>query len=378
MELLPVHTPAGFNAGDLLPPLAAALAGEGPAVAPHADPAQTFTGELPNDDVALVISTSGSTGTPKQTMLSTDALAASSMATAMHLGRDGQWLLALPVHYIAGVQVLVRSLYAGTEPVLMDTGAPFSPEAFTTAAQALTDRTRLTSLVPTQLHRLLTDPAPDTLAVLRRFDAILLGGAASSPSLLAQAAESGLNVVRTYGMSETAGGCVYDGVPLPGVEVQEDQGRLWIAGDMLAEGYLGAPELSAERFAFHSGKRWFRTDDTGSVDARGIVTVTGRLDDVIVTGGVKVSGAAVAAAAEQLPEVHQAVAMGLEDAEWGAVVGIVVVGSVDTGLLRSAVRSALGAPAVPKVVVELERLPQLPGGKTDRLAVRRLLAAARG
>ena len=309
MELLPVHTPAGYNAGDLLPPLAAALAGEGPAVAPHSDPAQTFTGELPNDDVALVISTSGSTGVPKQTMLSTDALAASSMATAMHLGRDGQWLLALPVHYIAGVQVLVRSLYAGTEPVLMDTGAPFSPEAFTTAAQAMTDRTRLTSLVPTQLHRLLTDPAPDTLAVLKRFDGILLGGAAASPALLAQAQAQGLNVVRTYGMSETAGGCVYDGVPLPGVEVQESEGRLWIAGDMLAEGYLGAPELTAERFAFHSGKRWFRTDDTGSVTADGLVSVSGRLDDVIVTGGVKVSGAAVAAAAEQLPEVHQAVAM---------------------------------------------------------------------
>lgn len=378
MELLPVHTPAGFNAGDLLPPLAAALAGEGPAVAPHADPAQTFTGELPNDDIALVISTSGSTGTPKQTMLSTDALAASSMATAMHLGRDGQWLLALPVHYIAGVQVLVRSLFAGTEPVLLDTGSPFSPEAFTTAAQAMTDRTRLTSLVPTQLHRLLTDPAEDTLSVLRRFDTILLGGAAASPALLAEAAALGLNVVRTYGMSETAGGCVYDGVPLPGVDVQEDQGRLWIAGDMLADGYLGAPELTAERFAFHSGKRWFRTDDTGSVAADGTVSVSGRLDDVIVTGGVKVSGTAVAAAAEQLAEVREAVALGLEDPEWGAVVGIVVVGSVEADRLRNTIRSVLGAPAVPKVVVELERMPLLPGGKTDRVAIRRLLAAARG
>ena len=378
MELLPVHTPAGYNAGDLLPPLAAALAGEGPAVAPHADAAQTFTGELPNDDIALVISTSGSTGTPKQTMLSTDALAASSMATAMHLGKDGQWLLALPVHYIAGVQVLVRSLYAGTEPVLMDTGKPFSPAAFTAAAQALTDRTRLTSLVPTQLHRLLTDPAPDTLAVLRRFDAILLGGAAASPALLAEASSAGLNVVRTYGMSETAGGCVYDGVPLPGVDVQEYEGRLWIAGDMLADGYLGAGELTAERFAFHSGKRWFRTDDTGTVAADGTVSVTGRLDDVIVTGGVKVSGAAVAAAAEQLVEVREAVALGLDDAEWGAVVGIVVVGSVDTDRLRATIRSVLGAPAAPKVIVELERMPLLPNGKTDRVAVRRLLAAAHG
>ena len=377
MELLPVHTHAGYNAGDLLAPLAAALAGEGPAVAPHADPAQTFSGELPNDDIALVISTSGSTGTPKQTMLSIDALAASSMATAQSLRMDGQWLLALPVHYIAGVQVLVRSLFAGTEPVLLDTAKPFDPAAFTSAARDLTDRNRLTSLVPTQLHRLLTDPAEETLTVLRRFDAILLGGAAPGPALLAEARAQGLNVVTTYGMSETAGGCVYNGVPLPGVDVQDFEGRLWIAGDMLADGYLGAPELTAERFAFHSGKRWFRTDDTGSVTADGKVTVTGRLDDVIVTGGVKVSGAAVAAAAEQLAEVHQAVAVGLPDDEWGAVVGLVVVGSVHLDRLRGTIREALGAPAVPKIVVELERMPLLPNGKTDRLAVRGLLGAAK-
>ncbi|WP_066296389.1 AMP-binding protein [Arthrobacter luteolus] len=377
MELLPVHTPAGYNAGDLLAPLAAALAGEGPAVAPHADPAQVFQGELPNDDIALVISTSGSTGTPKQTMLSIDALAASSMATALSLKQDGQWLLALPVHYIAGVQVLIRSLFAGTEPVLLDTAKPFDPEAFTTAALDMTDKTRLTSLVPTQLHRLLTEPAPDTLRALRRFNAILLGGAAAGPALLAEARSLGLNVVTTYGMSETAGGCVYDGVPLPGAEVQEYQGRLWIAGDMLADGYLGAPELTAERFAFHSGKRWFRTDDTGSVAADGTVSVSGRLDDVIVTGGVKVSGAAVAAAAEQLPEVQQAVAVGLPDAEWGSVVGLAVVGPVTLEHLRGTIRAALGAPAVPKTVVVLERIPLLPNGKTDRLAVRSLLSAAR-
>ncbi|MBD8044488.1 AMP-binding protein [Arthrobacter sp. Sa2BUA2] len=377
MELLPVHTPAGYNAGDLLAPLAAALAGEGPAVAPHADPAQTFSGDLPNDDIALVISTSGSTGTPKQTMLSIDALAASSMATALSLKKDGQWLLALPVHYIAGVQVLIRSLFAGTEPVLLDTAKPFDPGAFTTAALEMTDKTRLTSLVPTQLHRLLAEPAADTLKVLRRFDAILLGGAAAGPALLAEARGLGLNVVTTYGMSETAGGCVYDGVPLPGADIQEYQGRLWIAGDMLADGYLGAPELTADRFAFHSGKRWFRTDDTGSVAADGTVSVSGRLDDVIVTGGVKVSGAAVAAAAEQLPEVHRAVAVGLPDAEWGSVVGLAVVGPVNLERLRGTIRAALGAPAAPKTVVVLERIPLLPNGKTDRLAVRSLLSAAR-
>ena len=375
MELLTVHTPAGFKAETLLAPLADALAGEGPAVAPYADPNQTFSGELPNDDIALVISTSGSTGTPKQTMLSTDALAASSMATAMALQADGQWLMALPAHYIAGVQVLIRSLYAGTQPVFMDTTGSFSAARFTQAAEQMTDRNRFTSLVPTQLHRLLTNPEPETLRVLRRFNAILLGGAPAGAGLLADAAALGLNVVTTYGMSETCGGCVYDGVPLPGVDVVVESGALWIAGDVLADGYLGRPELTAERFAFHSGKRWYRTDDTGSVQ-NGRVTVSGRLDDVIVSGGIKISAAAVGAAIEQLPEVSEAVVLGLDSPEWGSLVAAAVVGSVDPEKVRDIVRAALGNAAVPKVVLLLEALPLLANGKTDRMGLRRLLAAA--
>lgn len=376
MELLTVHTPDGFQAEELLAPLAAALAGEGPAVAPHADPDQSFTGELPNDDIALVISTSGSTGTPKQTMLSTDALAASSMATAMALQADGQWLMALPAHYIAGAQVLVRSLFAGTQPVFMDTAGPFSAARFTEAAAGMTDRTRFTSLVPTQLHRLLTNPEPETLGILRRFDSILLGGAPAGARLLAEAHAQGVNVVTTYGMSETCGGCVYDGVPLPGVDVTMEDGRLWIAGDVLSDGYLGRPDLTAERFRFNSGKRWYRTDDTGTV-AGGRVSVSGRLDDVIMSGGIKISAAAVAAVIEELPEVGEAVVLGMESPEWGTEVGAAVVGAVDPERIRDAARNALGAAAVPKVVLLLETMPLLPNGKTDRLGLRKLLAAAR-
>ncbi|MCQ1955458.1 AMP-binding protein [Arthrobacter sp. zg-Y826] len=377
MELLPVLITPGFDAGMLLSPLADALAGEGPAVAPHTDPAQAFTGELPNDDIALVVSTSGSTGTPKQTMLSTDALAASSMATALALKADGQWLAALPVNYIAGIQVLVRSLYAGTQPVFMDLSVPFSAEVFTRAAEDMTDRNRFTSLVPTQLHRLLQDPAPETLRVLRRFNAILLGGAPAGAPLLEKARGYGLNVVTTYGMSETCGGCVYDGVPLPGVDVIRWEGRLWIGGDVLADGYMGRPDLTEDRFRFNSGRRWFRTDDTGTVDDAGKVTVSGRLDDVIVSGGIKISAQAVAEAVETVDGVDQAFVLGLDDAEWGSRVGAAVVGSVDPELVRDAVRSRLGAAAVPKVVLLLESLPLLPNGKADRMTLLRLLAAAR-
>ena len=111
-------------------------------------PDQSFDGALPNDEIAAVISTSGSTGVPKQTMLSVDALAASAMGTAFALKAEGQWLLTLPVHYVAGFQVLVRSLFAGTQPWVMDTAGGFTPAAFTEAAAELTDRVRLTSLVP--------------------------------------------------------------------------------------------------------------------------------------------------------------------------------------------------------------------------------------
>lgn len=372
MELFPVHTPPGFDPHTLLAPLAAALAGEGPAVAPHIDENQSFTGELPNDEIAAVLSTSGSTGTPKQTMLSVDALAASAMGTAYALKSEGQWLLTLPVHYVAGFQVLVRSLYAGTRPWAMDLSTSFSPARFTEAAGELTDKVRFTSLVPTQLHRLLEDPTPETIKVLQRFNAILLGGAAVSDALRQRARSHGLKIVSTYGMSETCGGCVYDGVPLEGVELTNEDGRLWISGPVLADGYLGQPELTREKFPFNSGRRWFRTDDDGTVDGNGILTVHGRVDDVIITGGLKVSAVAVSSAIEGMAGVSEALVLGIPHPEWGAQVAAAVVGSVNPDAVRLHAQEQLGAHAAPKIVLTLDKLPMLPNGKPDRLAVRAL------
>lgn len=376
MELLPVHTPEGFDPLGLLKPLAAALSGEGPAVAPHVLPGQVFDGTLPNDEIAAVISTSGSTGTPKQTMLSVDALAASAMGTAFALKAEGQWLLTLPVHYVAGFQVLVRSLYAGTQPWVMDTSAGFTAEAFTDAAAELTDRVRFTSLVPTQLHRLLADPSPETLRLLRRFDAILLGGAPAGASLRSLARSQDLKIVETYGMSETCGGCVYDGTPLDGVELRSVDGRLRIGGAVLADGYLDAPALTEEKFVFNSGRRWFVTDDAGDVALDGAVTVHGRLDDVIITGGLKVSAIKVSDVIQALPGVEQAIVLGIRSEEWGAAVAAAIVGDVDAEVIRQAVHVELGAHAVPKSIVTLDAFPLLPGGKPDRRTVRSLLERA--
>src|SRR6185312_2370488 len=193
---------AGMDIQPALTALTAALGGEGPAVEIAADGTPlpvTSPGLAP--ETAAIVRTSGSTGTPKATMLGVDALAASSMGTALRLGGEGQWLLTLAPNYVAGLQVLVRSLYAGTRPWAMDLSHGFTAQAFTDAASALTDRFRITSLVPTQLHRLLSSPTPETISVLRRFDAILLGGARMPAALHTEADKHSLKIVRTYGMS---------------------------------------------------------------------------------------------------------------------------------------------------------------------------------
>lgn len=380
MELQPVHTPAGFDPLSLLQPLHLALAEEGPAVAPYPDEAMVFGDTVPNDEIAVVVCTSGSTGTPKQTMLSVDALGASSAATAQHLGFEGQWLLALPVHYVAGIQVLVRSLYAGLRPVvdpsLTQAEGGFTPEGFAQAAEEMTDRRRITSLVPTQLTRLLEDPSQTALPALKRFDAILLGGAPPSPTLLAHAAREGLRLVQTYGSAETCGGCVYDGVPLPGVEVDLQEGRILLGGATIASGYLGQPELTEQSFRSDGTTRWFRTSDNGQVDEQGRLKVTGRVDDVIITGGVKVSALAIRERLEQIPGVRSAFVTSLPDPEWGQKVAAFVATDAPTAEIEAQARELLEAAQRPKVLLTAPHLQLLAHGKEDRMSMTKALALA--
>jgi O-succinylbenzoic acid--CoA ligase len=372
-------TSGAVNIEPALAALAVALRGEGPAVELSAGPDGSTTVELVETpgfaDAAAVVRTSGSTGTPKATVLTLDALAASSMATAVALGGEGQWLLALPVQYVAGLQVLVRSLFAGTRPWAMDLSGGFTPEAFTAAALELTDKLRFTSLVPTQLQRLLDAPSAETLAVLRRFDGLLLGGAPASPELLAAARDAGVRVVTTYGSAETCGGCVYDGVPLDGVEVKlAEDGRILLGGDTIAAGYLAAPELTADAFSEGGGIRWYRTNDLGELDAAGNLTVLGRADDVVITGGVKVAAAHVQAELEKLDGVQAAFVAGVPSAEWGQALAAYVAvadGSPEgiAGFTREAPWGPLLGALAPKTVLAADALLMLPNGKPDRLGM---------
>lgn len=310
-------------------------------------------------DGPLVVRTSGSTGVPKDVLLSRDALRASAQATHARLGGPGQWLLDLPTSGVAGLQVLVRSVVAGTSPVVVAEHVDLE-----SALDALDGDRTYASLVPTQLHRLDRD---GRLGVLARLDSLLVGGAAIDPGLLARAVSAGVHVVRTYGMSETAGGCVYDGVPLDGVSVRIEDGEVLIAGPTLFDGYDGLPRTS----------EWFATGDLGELED-GVLRITGRRDDIIKVGGAKVALPAVERAVRQVAEVADAAVVAVPDPEWGSRVVAFVVPSDAVcldGLRPDALRDALVENGLerrwaPRDVVLVDALPLLPGGKIDRVGLR--------
>ena len=398
------------------------------------------------EPIALVVGTSGSTGTPKRTALTARALAASAAATERFFGSNSdaasQWLLALPAHYIAGAQVLARSVLAGTAPVIARSviePVHFSPEVFLQAVERMSSARRFISLVPTQLHKLLesADANPHLGAeihdALGSFTGILLGGAPASADLLAAATALGLNTVTTYGSAETAGGCVYSGSVLPGVRVElvpeegmpavpdiegkpanEESvqvGRIWISGAHLASGYIGDAARTAEHFfTAADGTRWYRTDDYGLLSpannpdsnkncSEPRLQVLGRSDDVLISGGVKISARAVATVLEEHPTVREACVVGLPDARWGTAIAAAVTIVPSAGaaaalvpsagaapaenspalneelcaLLRAHCAEKLGAPAAPKQLSILPDFPLTSTGKPDRAEIYSIL-----
>ncbi len=317
--------------------------------------------------VALVVETSGSTGRPKRVELSADAVLASAAASESALGGPAQWVLALPTHYIAGLNVLARSLAAETVPVAA-AGEHFTADGFLDAVARLEIPERATALVPAQLATLLD--SPPAVAALRRFQAVLVGGQAAPAALVDAARDHGIRVVRSYGSSETSGGCVYDGSPLGSTQVRIVDGEVRLAGPTLAEGYLGDPALTEERFVVDDGMRWFRTADGGAL-VDGVLTVTGRLDDVIVSGGVKVALAAVERALQAIPGFADAVVVPGAHPRWGEHPVAFSAGGGDPHAARDAVVAALGAPARPEIVL-IDAIPTLASGKPDRRALREI------
>ena len=315
----------------------------------------------------IVVRTSGSTGQPKEVVLSHEAVLASARATQSRLGGPGRWLLDLPVSGIAGLQVLVRSVLAGTNPVVVAEHRDLE-----TAVGALTGSRKYASLVPTQLHRL---DAAERLGALAGLDALLVGGAATDPALLDRARAAGVNVVRTYGMTETCGGCVYDGVPLDDVRVRiDDGGQVLLAGPMLFDGYVDHPR----------DDDWFATADRGEIDDEGRLWILGRIDDVVISGGVNIPLPAVERAMRQVEGVGDVAVVGVDDAEWGSRVVAAVVPAdavcldgLRLDLLRDSVTEG-GLPRewAPRQLLLVDELPLVPGGKVDRAHLRALAGSS--
>jgi O-succinylbenzoic acid--CoA ligase len=310
----------------------------------------------------LVIETSGSTGSPKRVVLSRSAMRASALATHERLGGPGQWVLNLPATYVAGLQVLYRCVVAGVEPVPFDATLALTRER-------ISGRSYI-SLVPTQLVRLLHGPAAE-VAALAAFDAVLIGGGPLDPRVRARAEAQGIRIVQTYGMSETCGGCVYDGLPLAGVEVRIDDGHVLLRGPMLFDGYEG----DAARTESVLREGWFHTSDRGHVDSSGRLHIDGRADDVIISGGVKVPAPAVAAAIGRLGGVVAVEVVGVPDPEWGERV-VAVVAARDPISLAEVREEVEPRTWAPRQLVVVDSLPMLPNGKVDRVRAREL--AARG
>ncbi len=335
------------------PALAAALASLRPTHVVTSDGVRREPDGRPTS-AAVIIATSGSTGAPKGVELPAEALTASARASLTRLGarRGDRWLCCLPPSHISGMQVLVRSLLCETEPVIHPR---FSPGD---VAASGADHV---SLVPTQLRRMI-DAGADVAA----FRTILLGGAAAPPGLLDAVRTAGARVVTTYGMSETSGGCVYDGVPLDNVDLKiGDDGRVRIRGPVLFSGY----RLREER-PFEDG--WFVASDLGTIEG-GRLRVLGRADDVINTGGRKVVAGAVAEVLAGHPRVRDVVVVGRPDPEWGEIVEAVVVcrdEEVTLAELRDFAKERLPAYAAPRTVRLVSRIPLLPNGKPDMVALR--------
>lgn len=384
--LVRVPVPPGAEGpARVLPALAAALDGSGPAIAPIPTVSSAVSNDyvmtilaavraddpalpLESADVAVVVATSGSTGAPRGVLLTGAQLTA--LTDVVNGPGRPQWIAALPVTSMGGLNVLVRALASGREPVVVPSiggAGPFTDAAFESAvdvAGATTDDIRV-ALVPAQVSRLLSTDRG--ISALQRCTSILVGGAATRPSLRAAARELGITLTTTYGATETAGGCVFDGRPLPGVTVTADghPGLLTISGPTVALGYRGEPELTRAGF----GPAGFRTSDLGEIGPDGTVTVLGRADDVVIIGGMNVSPVAVERVIADLPDIVAAAAVSAiarsGEARLHAFIEVRDTASGAEDEARDEVTRRLGRAATP-TVHRVVRLPHLPNGKVDR------------
>jgi len=336
---------------ELVREITAALDGTGPALS-----FGEVRSKSTEKNIAIVIGTSGSTGLIKEVGFTSSALIASARAsnTFLEAVNGQQWSLLLPVTHIAAVNVIIRSIELGTLPVDLRNFEGEYPKV------------NFTSIVPTQLFRALHSD-DRLLKHLQAAQIVLVGGAALSPTLRAQAEAQDINIIETYGMTETCGGCIYDGQALSGVEFEIGESDvIRIRGSVLATAYLNSPSI----FQLHDG--WFITNDRGEI-VNNILHVLGRSDDVIISGGENLSLTAIEATLSiRFPDLEFA-AFSIDDPQWGQALHVAIVGEVNETEISHYLEAAFGGVAKPKGIHIVESLPLLGIGKVDRITLAKMV-----
>ena len=322
-------------------------------------------GTPPAAGVSAVVVTSGTAAEAKAVELTFAGMRAAAEATHEVIGiePDDRWLAAVPLHHVAGLAIVARSWVTGIPLTVLDR---FTPQAVAEAAGLCT----LVAVVPTMLARTL-----DAYAPMDRFRTILLGGGPIPTDLWRRAQNASAPVVTTYGMTETWGGVVYDGRPLPGVAVDLDEdGEILLDGPMLMRGYRHDAEATEAAF---TDDGWFRTGDVGTFLGNGELRVMDRKKDLVITGGVNVSPSAVEDALHDLPSIAEVCVAANPDPTWGERVVAYVVpadASAPPSLedLQHHVRDRLSNPELPRRLVLVDEIPRNANGKPLRRLLMRV------
>jgi o-succinylbenzoate---CoA ligase len=311
-------------------------------------------------DAAVVLATSGSTGRPKGAILSRTAVRTAADAAHARLGGPGDWALALPPYYVAGLMVMARVIAAGT--TIHEVGSDLA--RLPSAVDAMGGR-RYLAVVPTQLDRALTQP--QLTEAMRALDAVLVGGSAMDAYLRSRAEQAQINIVASYGMTETCGGCVYDGLPLDGVSVTVEPGtqRIRISSVTNFSGYRLRPDLT--RTTLSDGT--LITQDRGEWTTDGRLHVLGRVDDEVITGGINVDLAQLERACKSWPGLAGAeiAVVAVPDVRWGRKIVAVTNGPGSVTALQAYLGGRLPRHAAPRELVHLNALPKTAAGKIDRI-----------
>lgn len=292
-----------------------------------------------DERIAVVVATSGTGGRPKLVELSRDAVESAVSGSAAALGISGKehWVCCLTPAHIGGLLVLLRSEVLG--------GSVEVHESFDAGRVVSSGRGAIVSVVPTMVSRMVD--ASQDLALT----SLVVGGGALERALRESAVARGARVVSTYGMTETCGGVVYDGVPFEGMQVRlgADE-QIELRGPTLMEGYRGDPAATGSAFDIQG---WLRTGDLGAFDNEGRLVVHGRADRVIRTGGEKVWPEEVERILIDHPKVRDVEVFGAPHPEWGQQVAARVVpvderNPPDLEKLRSWTKERMAAFKVPR------------------------------